>query len=392
MVQEIGSSPPELEAVWAKYGLKESPYSTSPMRLLSILPIQNVFSGRSEEVSLMKKMIRSKNSTRNLVVGAFGVGKTTFTNYIKWSLAIKNKEASNYLVTNTEVKVQPNWDAVSFLFSTLSAIYNSSIIFSWESKGINTNSIKKLKDYVEITRLKNIQGSIAGFGAGYGESQGNPPSISPEILEKLLVDVCTELLNQGKQLIISYDNLENIETEKLSELFRSIRDYLQIEGLHTIFMGSSSVISALEANGQVHSVFSRPIILQPLSEKDVIEILEKRCESLKFENGNYIRPYNEKTVKTLYLKLNKNIRFTFKVLEDATIHSEKFAPCEITMNEIIAVQEQEKKEILSALTETQLKIISALLERLELTVTDLSSATEIGITNITTPIKDLSDK
>lgn len=149
-------------------------------------------------------------------------------------------------------------------------------------------------------------------------------------------------MESNKQLIIQYDNLENMELKSLAELFRSIRDYLQIEGFHTLFLGSPQVISALETYGQVHSVFSRPYILESLTESSVLEILKKRCEQLKSIRGNYIKPYDDNTVKEIYLKLNKNIRFTFKVLEDATVMSEASAPCEITIEDIKAVQEKEK--------------------------------------------------
>jgi hypothetical protein len=59
--QEV--SPSELDIVWPKYGLRESPYSTSPLRLVGILPIQKVFCGRKEEVDSLKKTIYSSNST-----------------------------------------------------------------------------------------------------------------------------------------------------------------------------------------------------------------------------------------------------------------------------------------------------------------------------------------
>ena len=48
---EQENSPTEKDIVWPKYGLRESPYSTSPIRLVGILPIEKVFCGRKEEVS-----------------------------------------------------------------------------------------------------------------------------------------------------------------------------------------------------------------------------------------------------------------------------------------------------------------------------------------------------
>lgn len=385
-------SPEELDSVWPKYGLRESPYSTSPMRLLSILPIEKVFSGRSDEVKKFERIITSSNSTRSLIVGDFGVGKTTFANYIRWKLCIKNGLRNKYLTTSAEIKVQPNWDATHFLFSTLSAIYTSSIIFDWKGMGIKLKTIDKLKDYVSIGKQRNFQGSAAGFGGGFGSTTTIPPLLSPEILEDLLISICDEIKKNNKELIIHYNNLENIETKKLADMFKVIRDYIQIEGLHTLFLGPLTVISALERYGQVHSIFGIPCVLKSLTEKNILEILQKRCSELKLERGKYITPYDKATVRELYSKLNNNIRFTFKVLEDATIISTANAPCKITMNEIKAVQEKEKKEILSTLTDTQLKIITALLDKIQLNQKELSKITKIGITNLTTPVRELIDK
>ncbi len=385
------TSPSEKDIVWPKYGLRESPYSTSPIRLVGILPINKVFCGRKEEVSLLKKTIYSRNSTRNIIVGEFGVGKTTFTNFVRWDLSLK-KDFSKYLTINAEIKVQPEWGAIEFLLSTLSSIYTSSIVFNWEQKGIKLKTLDKIKDYVSISKQKNIQGTLWIVGGGYGETKSQPLQLTPEILESLLQELCIEIQNIGRQIIVAYDNLENFDIQKLGLFFKSIRDYLQIEGLHTIFLGPTETISALESFGQVHSVFNRPIILKSLPQEEVLEILLKRCEVLKIEGGNYLRPYDDETVLKLYNSLNKNIRFTFKVLEDATLHSEKKAPCQINIMDIVAVQEKEKQEIISSLTETQLKIITALMSSPKLSQKELSEKTDIGITNLTTPVRELTKR
>ncbi len=392
MVIEQDKSPTEPNAVWPKYGLKETPYFITAMRLLGVVPIERVFSGRQVEIIKFKRIITSSNSSRSVIAGNFGVGKTSFANFLRWALCIDKGARSKYITTSAEIKIQPDWNALQFLSSTLTSIYTSSIIFDWKKQGINLKTINKLKDYVSITQHKGYQGNLWIVGGGYSPSSNSPPLLSPEILENLLISVCKDIMENNKQLIIQYDNLENMEPKSLAELFRSIRDYLQIEGFHTLFLGPPEVISALEAYGQVHSVFGRPHILEPLTESSVLEILKKRCEQLKSKQGNYIKPYDDGTVKEIYHKLNKNIRFTFKVLEDATIMSESNAPCEITIEDIKAVQEKEKTEILSKLTDTQLKIITALIDKDKLNQRGLSDITGIGITNLTVPVRELQDK
>ncbi len=151
------------------------------------------------------------------------------------------------------------------------------------------------------------------------------------------------------------------------------------------------ILNAIEQNRQVHSTFSHPINLYPMPDNAIIEILRRRCSFLK-EHENYIKPYENDTVKKLYNLMNKSLRYTFKVLEDATIISEQEAPCVVTMNEIQIVQEKEKKEILSKLTDTQSKIVRALLEHPKMMQKEISKKTGIGVTNLTTPIRELYDK
>lgn len=382
-------SPEDLSDIWSKYGLKCTPYNTSPTRIIGIFPIEKVFSGRKESVKRLKLAIRSNNSSRNLVVGEFGVGKTTFANFVKWNMCIKDDHKSKYLVTQTDIKVQPTWDATKFLISTLSAIYTANIIYGWDKQGYKLSTIKKIKELIDITQQINISGGIVGVSGGFEKNVSGPTYFSLEILENLLIETCNELKEYKKEIIVSYDNLENIPNESLSELFKSIRDYLQIEGLHSIFIGPPEVISAVEKYGQVHSVFNRPIILDCLEEFEVVEILNKRCEILKLEGADYITPYEEEALKQTYRRLNKNLRFTFKVFEDATLNSIEKAPCKISIKDIVVVQEKEKQEIISTLTKKQLKIISVLLEIPRINQTELSIKTKTGTTNLTTPLREL---
>lgn len=392
MVLQEEKSPEDLKSVWSKYGLRESPFITAPTRLLDTLPIGKVFSGREDETKRLIKILISSNTTRTLVLGDFGVGKTTFVNFVKWVLCLKEKSKSEFVTTPIEIKIQPNWNANNFLLSTLSSIHYASIIFKWEEDGMNLPSLKKIEEYVTIGTQKAVQGTVGIIGAGYSETKSMPSVISPEVYENLLTNLCLELRECGKQLIVSYDNMENINNNQLADFFRTIKDYIQTEGFHSIFIGPTKCLSALEKYPQVHSVFTQPTILESLTEENVLEIIKKRCEALKFKDGNYIPPYDDDTVRDVYKRLN-NIRFTFKVLEDTTLFTEMEAPCKITIREIQAVQEKEKQEILSKLTTQETKIISALMDVQDKVILGkLAKLTNIGNTNLTNPLKDLEDK
>jgi Cdc6-like AAA superfamily ATPase len=69
--------------------LKQTPYLTTPTRLVGTLPLEKVFCGRQNEIAQLKKIIYSSSNSATLITGDFGVGKTTFVNFVKWNLAFK---------------------------------------------------------------------------------------------------------------------------------------------------------------------------------------------------------------------------------------------------------------------------------------------------------------
>ncbi len=377
------------ENIWEKYGLKETPYSTSPLRLVGILPIERVFANRVNELKELGSRITSASSTRTLILGAPGVGKTTFCNYLRWHLCRKERDKSKFLTTPIELKVDDSWDNKQFLRSSLAAIYNASIIFNWD----RFKALADLEGYIKTSKTKNVQGGgqIAGCGinTGYGETLTLPNDISAEILEDFFLRIMKEIRNRGKGLILQYNNLETIDTEKLAKLLQTIREYLQIDGLHTLFLGPEESLSAVEKYTQVHSVFGKTILLNNLTDAHVLEVLSKRCEALKLPDGRYIPPYQDDTIKGLYLMLNGNIRLMFKILDDATLAFQKKAPCAITLREIKIYSQEEAQRKLHNINDNGKRILVALADKKALNHGELAEITKIAPQNLSKYAKDL---
>ena len=380
------------ENIWEKYGLKETPYSTSPLKLVGILPIEKVFANRVKELKELGSRIVSASSTRTLIIGAPGVGKTTFCNYLRWHLCRKERENSKFLTTPVELKVDDNWDNKQFLRSSLAAIYNASIIFNWDK----FKTLSDLEAYIKSTKIKSQQGGgqVAGCGLsiGYGETMTLPNDIPAEILEDFFLRILKEIRSKGKGLILQYNNLENVDVEKLAKLLQSIREYLQIDGLHALFLGPEESLSAVEKYTQVHSVFGKTLLLNNLTDRQVLEVLSKRCESLKLADGRYIAPYQESTVKELYRMLNGNIRLMFKILDDAALAFPKNAPCAITLKEIKIYSKEEAQKSLFNLNDNEKKILVALADKKALNHGDLAEITKIAPQNLSKYAKDLINR
>ncbi|NOQ55355.1 MAG: hypothetical protein GQ477_00965 [Nanohaloarchaea archaeon] len=64
-----------LNNIWELYGVKENPFSTSPILVLGgSLPI-DCFVGRTKNINRLGKLFASKGGSRTLVFGDVGVGK-----------------------------------------------------------------------------------------------------------------------------------------------------------------------------------------------------------------------------------------------------------------------------------------------------------------------------
>ena len=385
MIEEL-----DLEPIWQKYGLRDSPYTTKALNLVGTLEIEKLFYGRKLELENLGKKITSTNSSRTAVVGEVGVGKTTFANYLRWYLARRGKVFEcKFITVVEEFKVQEDWNITKFLRETLFSIYISAKIFRWEEEGMKLNVLDKIKKGLDINQNKQLEirdnsMEIKDIGSHMNKD------IGPEVLQSWFSELCREIRGYGKRLILQYNNLENMSEENLSKFLMSIKEILQEEGTHWLFLGPSQIISSIENTSQIHSIFNEHIILKSLSEEEVITILEKRCEYLKLPQGNYFKPYDEDTIKKLYKKLNGNIRFIFKLLED-TAHSIK-PPCKVTINEVNFIQEREKEKIMGSLTQNQQKVIALLIDKEEVSMGELSDGTGILQTNLPKEIKELKKK
>ncbi len=380
----------EFENIWARYGLKDSPYNVKALSLIGNFDIQQVFCGREEELKIMGDRIYSTESSRTAIVGEIGTGKTTFANYLRWLLTRKKPTETKFLTIVEEMKVREDWDYNKFLRETLFEIYNSSKIFNWETHGIKLKTLDTIRDNLDLFSTRNIEltEKEIKFNSEENKIKNDIPS---ELLRNWFLKLCEEVRGYNKTLIFHYNNLESIHPEKLSNLFMSIKELIQIPKTHWLFLGSAEILSTIENKSQIYSIFHHHLMLEPLSENEILKILEKRCEALKERDVTYIRPYDDNTIRELHKKLNGNIRFIFKLLEDTT----SFLPSsnsKATIHEINAIQEKEKNKILSRLNENQQRIIALLIERGELTLTELSDKVDIKPQNLQKDLRELKAK
>jgi len=379
-------------SIWSIYGLKKNPFTTDPILVNEgFLPLE-AFVGREDEIKRLNTILRMGDGTRTIVTGDTGVGKTTLVNFIRGN-AIKTKRFFTHL---KEIEVGENWSPNDFIAHTLSNIYNT--INRVGLKEFPESLRKRLSYLFDIIELSSSSFSVSvlGNGVGYNNSrQSNQPKITTELLKSLFKATIEEIIKLGfEQVILHYNNLENISKEKLVRLFIGLRDFLQNDKVHFIFVGGEPFPSAIYEEDKVRSIFVYGNIELPVFKyEEIIEILEKRMKYLSFENMRIFKPYENETIKELNKIHEGNIRDILNSLSVAMIELISQSPNEpviLTKNKVRGIlKDVLKKRYLSRMSETDILVLKEILKLGETTNSEIAKNLEKQKQNISKNLKKL---
>jgi len=379
-----------LKNVWELYGVKENPFSISPILVAGgSIPIES-FVGREEHIKRLSKILGSKGGSRTFIYGDIGIGKTSFVNVVRASAFEKG-----FFTHFKEITTQDKWGADEFIFNTLSAIYSTLKLL--KDKPLSDTTYKKLESLFEIGRIiPNSMGvSAGGFGVNYGNEQKSTEKITSFSLQQFFSDIVDEInKNTGKEVIIHYNNLELMSEKRIRYIFDTLRDFFQTKGVHFVFIGNLTAFSILQSVPRFSSILSdTPFHVEILTYEEVKQIIRKRFESLRIsENYNIVYPYNDDCLKVLYELMNGNIREILNSLSTAIFYITDESPVILDRNKLSKVlKEILERRYLGSLTPAVRKVLDEIIRHEEITNKALSDKLKIPRSNISTYIRDLED-
>ncbi len=375
--------------IWELYGLKADPFTTDALVVYGgILPIE-CFIGRKNELQRLNKQFRS-GSSRVLVIGDVGVGKTSFVNFSR-SLAIKG----GYFSHLKEIGVMGDWHTNEFIINTLQAIYSALTLESKESL-ISEDSFKKLKSIVDFYNYeKGLRGiSVAGFGLEYGSERFSPPIMIPtNSLMELATKIVKEIHNKtGKDVILHYNNLENLKEMDIRRLFEDLRDFFQMPHTHFVFVGNLITNGIIQGSQRVSSIFSDSIMINEMTFEEIEEVINKRLELLKIENLNLVKPFDKSALDKLYNLYGGNIRNILNSLKEAILASVINNPIILTDEDIARTLRQLVEERhFKILVEKERQILRYMANKEEITNKSLATGTNTAQSNVSKYLKHLQN-
>lgn len=380
------------QSLWNMYGLKHNPFSTDPLLIYDgFIPLET-FVGREQELRKIKTLFKTGGGTRIIVTGNTGVGKTTLVNYSRWEAITNN----NFFTHIREIEVKDGWNCNDFISHTLANLYNA--ITRIELEDFSEDLKKKLSYLFDIMELNEFgfSANVLGSGVGFNSSKKiNKPRITTELLKNLFKDVINELVRIGySQIVLHYNNLENLDREKTIRLFVGLRDFLQNERVHFVFVGGEPFPSSIYQEDKVSSIFMySPIELNVFTLAEITQILEKRINCLAIKNMKTLKPYKEEVLRELNKIHKGNIRDILNSLCVAMIEILSESPNEpiiLTKNKLREVLKKALKDrYLSRMSPTDIQVLNYILKVGETTNKELSNKLGKKKQNISKNIKKL---
>lgn len=375
--------------IWELYGVRENPFSTSPLLVMGgTLPIDS-FVGRKESIQRLLKIIGAKGGSRNLVFGDVGVGKTSFVNVVRHKAMM-----AGYFTPFKEIAVLENWSLEDFILNTLAGIYSTLKLMKDSERPIKKELFDKLETLLEIGKSNVNAGiSVAGFGANYGSEKRQAGELTSVILQDLFNEIISEIMtNRNNEIIIHYNNLELLSEKKIRYLFNNLRDFFQTRGIHFIFVGNLTVHSNLQSIPRFSSILTdTPFHIEPLKFEEVEEIIRNRFIALRISKSiNIIQPYTRDCLRTLFDLMDGNIRNILNSLSTAVSEITGERPVMLDSRMLsVTLKDVLEKRYLCNLQPRARQVLLEIVKHTEITNKALSDNLKLPRSNVSSYVKDL---
>jgi hypothetical protein len=294
-----------------------------------------LFVGRDEEVQLVGSQIVGSSSSRAIIEGHSGVGKTSFTNRVK--SVLRDLPDPVVLTHAAPVRVKRGMSPRQFLAEVLKVLLQIRATEAAAADGAyekvkgffrrETALTEEDRFWRRIGRL--IQGedaTAAGFTAGLVGAQREPVRIAAEIDDISLHDEVTTALRQlagpdgRRKVLIHVNNMENLTREAAADaadLMQDVRDCFLADHGHWLFVGTTGIEhDVFRARPQVSGIIPFSVRLGPLTPTQVESLITRRYEHFALPTSS-VPPVAAADAATLYERYHGQLRQFLSLLSNA---------------------------------------------------------------------------
>jgi hypothetical protein len=304
---------PSISTLWEPFGLSANPFFQSELSPGDPVHPVSLFVGREAELERVRRRLSTDTTTRTIIEGAPGVGKTSFVNRLKSDLA-----RYGIATYDRPIRIESRSTRSSFVADVLRTLLRIRLGRGLSNgSGIWAQTVRLLEGEDLMGGSLTMMGVGGGFTRSYAAPQ-TPPDSLYEHLGAALEELTREL---GAPVVLHVNNLEALtleRTESAATLLLDLRDYLLLPGAHWVFVGASGIEdSVFRAHSQVSGIFPQAVVLESLPAAAVERVLELRYKHLKRRGQQVTPPIEPADAARLYALYQGDLRNFLRLLTEA---------------------------------------------------------------------------
>lgn len=347
------TAPYLISSPWTPFGLRDDPFFQAALdpeaHARTSHPI-SLFVGRTRELQLVGSQVIGASSSRAIITGDPGVGKTSLMNRIKATLA-----AQGVLTHAAPVRVVRGMTPRQFEAEVLRVLLQMHAADAAAGGGgspsrtLATDETRAddARFWRRVGRLILGEDSVAGgvsLGGFSAQSEAIriPAEVTDTSLGSEVVDAFRRLSRRGeRRVLLHVNNMENLTIEDASAaagLMQQVRDALLTDFAHWVFVGASGIErTVFGATPQVGSIVPLVVTLPPLTPTEVADLLTRRYAHLR-SGIRFTPPVDPTEAASLYERFRGDLRGFLNLLALAVHQHAMSAPGEtIGAAEILAL-------------------------------------------------------
>jgi len=328
------AKPLPLASIWSAYGLSSDPFFQAPLEpgipTNQKRPV-SLHVGRDKQIQDVVRRVVSSDSSRSLIHGAPGVGKTSFVSKLK-SVLQENGVLSHSEPVRVQSGMTPRHFVAEILKVLLQVHANAGNQPGWiASVRANRADSREEKKFWESLRRKIVGENSAAIGLtlGFVGAQAEATRFSSEIPELSLIDdvkMALSFLSQEgrRRVLIHINNMESLsagDAASAASLMLQVRDIFLCDYGHWLFVGTSDIENTIfRVHDQVDSIIPPGISLGTLTSEEVSELIELRYQHLRL-GIRFVPPILPSDAGLLYSRYRGNLRKFLSLLGEAVSRS-----------------------------------------------------------------------
>ncbi|MDX2193857.1 MAG: hypothetical protein NW201_10920 [Gemmatimonadales bacterium] len=349
---------------WAAFGLQRTPFFQEPLATEAPgAELDRFFVGREAELRQALLQLTHDRQTRVVVVGAPGVGKTSFLNQLVARLRAAPSPAGWLIPALPPISLPGVATHVDFCIEVLRRALDARRQLPGRgatvrrAAGAARAALAPDADDIWERAARAVHGAttmapqVLGVGLA---THFIPPAPNAASWVGLAIEVLDDLVRRaGRDVLITLNNAENMAAGAAATAqgaLRDARDVLLRPGVHWLFVGTPDFHDTVIAGEpRLSGIMQHPLTLAPFAPPDVVRLLERRYGALRTGRGRALPPVASSAVAALARAFSGDLRELLRALEAAVL---ALAPvrgaASLELAEVVGVVSRLQRERLAA--------------------------------------------